>query len=70
MMFRHLRATPRKFIGLRVIVIVLGMIYVLATTTTIQSFGLAFDALAKIGETIQQVSGTTPKLNEQEEENG
>jgi hypothetical protein len=63
-MFRCLRATPRKFIGLRVAVFAIGMIYVLGTTTTIQSFGLAFEALAQIGKTMQQIAGTTPKLNE------
>lgn len=60
MIFRRLLATPRKFIALRVVVFAVGLTYVLATTTTIQTIGLAFAALTKIGETIQQISGTTP----------
>lgn len=60
MIFLRLRATPRKFIALRVIVFAVGMTYVLATTTTIQTIGFAFAALNKVGETIQQISGNTP----------
>jgi len=70
MMFRRLRTAPRKFVGLRVVVFAVGLTFVLATTTTIQTFGLAFAALTKIGDAVQQISGTTPKLNEQEKENG
>lgn len=70
MMFRRLRAAPRKFVGLRVIVFIVGLLYILATTQTIQTIGSALAALTKIGEAIQQVSGTTPTSNKQEEENG
>ena len=70
MMRRRLRATPRKFVGFRVIAFSVGMMYVLATTATIQTIGIAFSALSEIGATIKQISGTTPKLQKQEEENG
>lgn len=62
MMFRRLRSSPRKVIGLRAAAFVLGLAYVLASTDTISTVGMALDAINKLGEQIHAVAGTTPRI--------
>lgn len=66
MMFRRLRSSPRKVIGFRAAALVLGLVYVLASTNTVQTIEMVFNLINKLGEQIQAVSGTTPRMKEQE----
>jgi hypothetical protein len=68
MMFRRLRSSPRKFIGFRAAALVLGLVYVLTSTNTVQTIEMVFDLINKLGEQIQAVSGTTPRMKEQEKD--
>lgn len=69
-MSRRSRLIPRKLIGFRIVAFAVGLIFVLATTDTIQTVGLAFDAMSHFSKTIQDISGSLPNLNKQERENG
>lgn len=69
-MSRRSRFISRKLIGFRIVAFTVGLIFVLATTDTIQTVGLAFKAMSHFTETIQDISGPTPTLNKQERENG
>jgi len=66
----RLRLMPRKLIGFRIVAFAVGLIFVLATTDTIQTVGLAFDAMSHFSKTIQDISSTNPTLKKQERENG
>lgn len=70
MILRRIRETPRKVIGFRAIVFCVGLLYVLATTETIHTVALAFEALEKLYEAVQTTSGNSPTLIQQKEQNG
>lgn len=53
MMFRRMRALPPKFIALRVVCIVVGAGYVLATTETVQVLRAAFALTKELGAGVQ-----------------
>jgi hypothetical protein len=60
---RRASVAPRKIIGIRAGAIVLGLVYVLSTTDTLQAFSKALAAINLIGETIQKISGSTPNTD-------
>jgi hypothetical protein len=59
MMFRRLRSSPPKVIGFRVAVFALGLAYLLATTDTIHTIGMALAGIKNLVLVFQQVP-TTP----------
>lgn len=69
-MFRRLRSAPRKLIAFRVFAFAVGLLFVLATTSTIQTVRSALEVVAWVGETIRTISGTTPTFKKQEDQHG
>jgi len=61
-MFRRLRSSPWKVIGFRAAAFALGLVYVLASTDTVHTVRMALDPISKLGEQIQAVAGTTPRI--------
>jgi hypothetical protein len=65
MMFRRLRSTPKAYLGFRALTFAVGLIYVLATTDTVEMLRLALDAVNALGEAIEAVTGSSnpPPIN-------